>query len=127
MIGYKYCKCDQQIPARLKVCTHCNYEFVKGDKFLGPQVLSKEDILLYRYCKKFGKEPQELLVFTPSGSLPFKFKEDFFEWFYEIIYFGKSKKLFYTPDALKYFLIQEFGFNSKKYKKGLEAIEEFIL
>ena len=124
--GYKYCKCGKDIPARSKICKHCDYEFKEGEKFERPREYTEEEMTQIKYCVKFHKQADQTLVLIPAGECPCKIRhyKNIEDWANSVIFEGKQQKKLYYITALKFFLRQQT--TEKDYQKFLPLLEEAI-
>ena len=132
--GRKLCpSCKKYVAARTLTCI-CGREFVKGEtttnrietengKWKDPNGF---DAIPYALALYFGKGR---VVDTPSGPYPIRLvgmnQEVVDDFCLKVVDFGKLKGTLYTPNAIKYFIREQYNVNSKKYKRFSELVDNW--
>jgi hypothetical protein len=132
--GRKQCpECNKYVAARSHSCV-CGRNFVNGetteirlqeeqDEWKDPSF----DYIPYALALCFGKGR---LVRTPSGQCPIKLvgmnQESVNNFCLNIISYGSQQGILYMPQAIKYFIRQQYDVNSRKYERFCELVDNWV-
>lgn len=128
--GKKYCpRCDDNVPATVRTCKECGFEFEPGKKYSPPRTFSKEEQDNIKYACALDAYNVDYMVYAAAGEpqfVPKNYKtETIYEWCEQMVAHYVNYKKVLLPQALKLFAMQ-FSYGSPKTKrKVIRTIDDW--